>query len=221
MAVYSEGPAEYAEVTSTCRSGQESPSPYATATLIGSSKIITSDAHRFNMFYTTDIYPPSAGYGEANQNNNNNYNRSIHSESYCNPNGNNNKVNIVENRMANTMMPNMFNQHHQHQHQQQQSSAKIGTNKSNRLKLMKPQNFRINFGGSQGEQLYVKVGDMNATDQGQHQPQMQIGSYTWNPQNFNIYENHLHRQELQQQQQQQQMPQSLMPETEQKMLNCD
>lgn len=215
MAVYSEGPAEYAEVTA-CRSQQQSPSPYATATLIGGSKIITSDPNRFNMFYTTDIYPPSAA-AATNQNNNNmnsHYNRSIHSESYCNPNGNNNnKVNIVENRMANTMMPNMFNQ------QQQQHQQHNGTNKRNRLKLMKPQNFRINFGGSQGEQLYVKVGDMNASDQGQNPPQLQSGSYTWNPQNFNIYENHLHRQEQQQHQINAQTP--TMPETENKMLNCD
>lgn len=218
MAVYSEGPAEYAEVSS-CRSGQQSPSPYATATLIGNSKIITSDPHRFNMFYTTDIYPSNAAGGAQQSqniinNNNNNYNRSIHSESYCNPHGNINKVNIVENRMANTMMPNMFNQ-------QTLNGVKSGSNKLNRLKLMKPQNFRINFGGSQGDQLYVKVGDINAPDQGQNPPQMQSGSYTWNPQNFNIYENHLHRQEQLQQQQQQQCEQATMPETDSKMLNCD
>lgn len=212
MAVYSEGPAEYAEVTN-CRSTQQSPSPYATATLIGGSKLITSDPHRFNMFYTTDIYPPTGGNGGVDSNtlNNNNYNRSIHSESYCNPNGNNNKVNIVENRMANTMMPNMFNQHHQ---QQQHNASKTGSNKRNRLKLMKPQNFRINFGGSQGEQLYVKVGDMSALEQGHQQPQMPAGAYTWNPQNFNIYENHLHRQE-------QAQGLAMTPETETKMINCD
>lgn len=215
MAVYSEGPAEYAEVTSSCRSAQHSPSPYATATLIGNSKIITSDPHRYNMFYTTDIYPPSAhNASDAVPNcNNNNYNRSIHSESYCNPNGNNNKVNIVENRMANTMMPNMFNQ-------QQHNGVKSGSNKRNRLKLMKPQNFRINFGGSQGDQLYVKVGDMSAPDQGQNIPQMQSGSYTWNPQNFNIYENHLHRQE-QQQREENDVQKTTMSETDTKMLNCD
>lgn len=212
MAVYSEGPAEYAEVTS-CRSAQQSPSPYATATLIGNSKIITSDPHRFNMFYTTDIYPPNALTGVAPNHNNNNYNRSIHSESYCNPNGNINKVNIVENRMANTMMPNMFNQ-------QQHNGVKSGSNKRNRLKLMKPQNFRINFGGSQGDQLYVKVGDMSASDQGQNLPQLQSGSYTWNPQNFNIYENHLHRQD-QQQCEQNGVQQTTVPETDTKMLNCD
>lgn len=88
--------------------------------------------------------------------------------------------------MANTMMPNMFNQ----QYQQQQ---KRGTNKRNRLKLMKPQNFRINFGGSEGEQLYVKVGDMSAqtsTATAQHTPQSQNGSINWSQQGFsNIYEN--------------------------------
>lgn len=112
--------------------------------------------------------------------------------------------------MANTMMPNMFNQ-------QQHNGATIGSNKRNRLKLMNPQNFRINFGGSQGEQLYVKVGDVSAQDQqGQTVPQLQSGSYTWNPQNFNIYENHLHRQE-----EQQNMVQQMKVETESKMINCD
>ncbi|XP_070489904.1 protein sax-3-like [Chironomus tepperi] len=212
MAVYSEGPAEYAEVSSTsCRSAQPSPSPYATATLIGNSKIISSDPQRFNMFYTTDVYPPMQN---CTNNNNNNYNRSLHSESYTN-NGSN-KVNIVENRMANTMMPNMYNQH-------QQNSTKFNTNKSNRLKLMKPQNFRINL-GMQGEQLYVKVGDINAMEQQGHiQPQMQnSSSYTWNPQNFNIYENHLHRQEQQQHQQQHHNDDSQsVHETDTKTLNCD
>ena len=223
MAVYSEGsiPAEYAEVSSqSCRSGQPSPSPYATATLIGNSKIISSDPQRFNMFYTTDIYPPPSSNPAMMQNsinNNNNYNRSLHSESYCNSN-NGNKVNIVENRMANTMMPNMFNQY-------EHNSIKIGSNKRNRLKLIKPQNFRINL-GMQGEQLYVKVGDINAEQQqGQMQPQSTVlpppqqHSYTWNPQNFNIYENHLHRQEKQQQQHHEDSQNA--HETDTKTLNCD
>lgn len=197
MAVYAEGPAEYAEVSSTlCRSGQPSPSPYATATLIGNSKIISSDAQRFNnMFYTTDIYPPNTAV-QHNQNNNNNgnYNRSIHSDSYGG------KVNIVENRMAHTMMFNHNNND--------------GSNKRNRLRLMKPQNFRINL-GSQGEQLYVKVGDLSEGQQQQMQPQMH--SYTWNPQmqNFNIYENHLHRQEQQLQHEEN------AQETDTKTINCD
>ena len=195
MGEYTDYPADYAEVSSF-KSGQQSPAPYATTTLIGSSKLGANDAHRYNMFYTTDIYPPnsaSAGGAVPNQGiNNNNYNRSIHSESYCNPNGNNNKMNIVENRMASTMMPNMF-----HQQQQQRNGGKIGSNKRNRLKLMKPHNFRLNF-GSQGEQLYVKVGDINgqgqASSTGQQTPSSQNGSINWSQQNFNIYENHLHNQ---------------------------
>lgn len=87
-------------------------------------------------------------------------------------------------------MPNMFTQQ-----QQQRIAAKMGSNKRNRLKLMKPQNFLINF-GSQGEQLYVKVGDMNTQGQpsstAQHTPQSQNGSINWSTQNFNIYENQLH-----------------------------
>lgn len=216
MAVYSEGPAEYAEVSSSsCRSAQPSPSPYATATLIGNSKIISSDPQRFNMFYTTDIYPPMQNNSNNNNNNINGYNRTLHSESYTNNGGN--KVNIVENRMANTMMPNMYNQQHN-----QQNSIKFNSNKSNRLKLMKPQNFRINL-GMQGEQLYVKVGDLNAMEQqqqGHMQPQIQnSSSYTWNPQNFNIYENHLHRQEPQQQHQHDDS--QSVHETDTKTLNCD
>lgn len=182
MGEYTDYPADYAEVSSSFQSGQQSPAPYATTTLIGSSKLAPSDAQRFNMFYRTEIYPPSAA-GVPN-NNNNNYNRSVHSESYCNQNGNNSKMNIVENRMANTMTPNMFNQ-------QQQNSARNGTNKRNRLKLMNPQNFRINF-GSQGEQLYVKVGDINAQGQASSTPQSQNGSINWSTQNFNIYENQMH-----------------------------
>jgi hypothetical protein len=210
MAVYSEGPAEYAEVSSqSYRSGQPSPSPYATATLIGNSKIISSDPQRFNMFYTTDVYPTMSG---GNNNNNNNYNRSLHSE--YGANGNNNKVNIVENRMASTMMPNMFNQYGEQQQQQLHS----GSSKRNRLKLMKPQNFRINM-GAQGEQLYVKVGDLSEQQQ---QPPVS-GSFTWNPQlksnNFNIYENQLHRHE-QQPQFRHENSQSAQ-ETDTKTLNCD
>ena len=190
MAVYAEGPAEYAEVTSTlCRSGQPSPSPYATATLIGNSKIISNDASRFNnMLYAPDFYPTNAMQLNSN---NNNYNQSIRSEY-----GGSGKVNIVENRMAQTMM---FN------HNNNDSS-----NKRNRLRLVKPQNFRINL-GSQGEQLYVKVGDLSEGQQQMQQPQMQ--SYTWNPQmqNFNIYENHLHRQH----------EESNAQETDTKTINCD
>lgn len=113
-------------------------------------------------------------------------------------------MNIVENRMANTMM---FNHHHDDV-----------SNKRNRLRLPKPQNFRINL-GSQGEQLYVKVGDLK------EQPlQPQVQSYTWNPQmqNFNIYENHLHRQESHQLQQPQHQHKEInAQETDTKTLNCD
>lgn len=221
MAVYNEGAAEYAEVSSQIqRSCQQSPSPYATATLIGNSKIISSDSHRYNLFYTSEAYP-----------NQNNYNRSIHSESYYNHNNNNNKVNIVENRLANTMLPNMY------KHQQQQQQQQLHTTGSNRLNFLKPQHFRINFGGSsdsQDEQLYVKVGELSSSG-GSSSAEGQIGlpqnaanngSYTWNPhpQNFNIYENRLHRHP-------EPSPMNASPiesnvdstsaKTEGKMLNCD
>ncbi|KAG5676557.1 hypothetical protein PVAND_006381 [Polypedilum vanderplanki] len=196
MGEYTDYPADYAEVSSF-QSGQQSPAPYATTTLIGSSKFAPNEAHRFNMFYKTDIYPPPSNVGngsmrqqQTNSNNSNNYNRSIHSESYCN----NNKINIVENRMcAGTMMPNMFNQQHSH------NGIKIGSNKRNRLKLMKPQNIR-NYFSNPNEQLYVKVGEINQvgphslsnSSQQSHTPQSQNGSINWSQHNFNLYENQLH-----------------------------
>lgn len=188
MGEYTDYPADYAEVSSF-QSGQQSPAAYATTTLVGNSG--PRDTHRFNMFYTTEACPPNSSSAVAVPGqSNNNYNRSMHSESYCT---NNNKVNIVENRMANTMMPNMFNQ--QLHHQQHHNGAKSGSNKRNRLKLMNPQNFKMNV-GSQGDQLYVKVGDMNSIGQppktAQHTPQSQNGSVSWNSLNFNIYENQMH-----------------------------
>jgi hypothetical protein len=179
-AEYAEG-GGYAEVSSTFRSGQQSPAPYATTTLIGSSKLgMANDAQRYNMFYKTDIYPQMATV-------NGNYNRSLHSESYANSNNDSNKVNIVENRMATTMMLN-----------QQRHHPSAGGNKRNRLKLMKPQNIR-NYFTNQGEQLYVKVGEINqvgphsnSNSSQQHTPQSQSGSINWSQQNFNIYENQLH-----------------------------
>jgi hypothetical protein len=175
MGQYTDYPADYAEVSSSFRSGQQSPAPYATTTLIGSS----SDVQRYNMFY----YPQMTT-------SNDNYNRSIQSDSCANNINNNNhsnKVNIVENRLATTMM---FNQ----RHQQQQPLG--GSNKRNRLKLMKPQNIR-NYFGNQGEQLYVKVGEINqagsaSSSSQQHTPQSHNGSINWSQQNINIYENQIH-----------------------------
>lgn len=223
MAVYNEGAAEYAEVSSQIhRSGQQSPSPYATATLIGNSKIISSDSHRYNLFYTSDAYPSQ-----------NNYNRSLHSESYYNHN--NNKVNIVENRLANTMLPNMYKQHQLRQHQQQQHQ--INNESGNRLNFLKPQNFRINFGGGSSdsqeshEQLYIKVGDLSSQSGSSAEGQIGLpqnnaahnGSYTWNPhpQNFNIYENRLHRHQQEPPSPVESNVDPASAKTEGKMLNCD
>jgi hypothetical protein len=197
MGEYTDYPADYAEVSSY-ENGQhpQSPAPYATTTLIGSSKLNANDAQRYNMFYKTEIFPQSAMAmpNQSGSSNNSNYNRSIHSESYAKNNcNNNNKVNIVENRMANTMMPNMYNNQQQHQ---QQHGMKIGSNKRNRLKLMKPQNIR-NYFANQGEQLYVKVGEINqigphSSSSSQHTPQSHNGSINWSQGNFNIYENQMH-----------------------------
>lgn len=222
MAVYNEGAAEYAEVSQQIqRSCQQSPSPYATATLIGNSKIISSDSHRYNLFYTSDAYPSQ-----------NNYNRSIHSETYYNHhNNNNNKVNIVENRLANTMMPQMYKQHHQQQQQQPQTH-----NTGNRLNFLKPQHFRMNFGAgsadSQDEKLYVKIGDVSSMSDSSIEGQQTMpqnnnathnGSYTWNPhpQNFNIYENRLHRHHPVPASPVESHVDSSSAKTEGKMLNCD
>lgn len=180
MGEYTDYPADYAEVSSTFHSGQRSPAPYATTTLVGSSKLgSSSDIQRYNMFY----YPQMTF-------SNGNYNRSIRSDSYANDNNtneNSNKVNIVENRMATTMM---YNQRHQQPY--------TGSNKRNRLKLMKPQNIR-NYFSNQGDQLYVKVGDMSQLGSGssssqQHTPQSHNGSINWSQQNMNIYENQIHNQ---------------------------
>jgi hypothetical protein len=194
MGEYTDYPTDYAEVSSSYQSGQQSPAPYATTTLIGSSKLLSNDAQRYNMFYKTDIHPQHNGSnGKIIQNN---YNRSIHSESYCNNsnNANNNRVNVVENRMANTMMPNMFNQQLQQQNRLH-NEIKIGTSKRNRLKLMKPQNIR-NYFSNPGEQLYVKVGEVNQvgphSSSSQHTPLSQNGSINWSQKNFNIYENQMH-----------------------------
>ncbi|CAO1323968.1 unnamed protein product [Diamesa serratosioi] len=181
MGEYTDYPADYAEVTSFKRSPSEysrqSPTPYATATLIS-----TNNMNRCNMFYTTDVYPPNAAVpnqinNNNNNNNNNNYSRNVYSESYYTPNG---KVNISENRMTNTMAPNMYKH-----------------NTASKMKQMRPQNFRLNFGNpNEQEQVYIKVGELNPqiqpsstlqTPQSQHS-----NSMIWNSQNFNIYENHLH-----------------------------
>lgn len=199
MGEYTDYPTDYAEVSTNLPSGQQSPAPYATTTIIGNSKIrAANDANRFNMFYTTEIYPPQSStnaVGAVPNQNSSNYNRSINSDSYCSSNksSNNNKVNVVENRSgkSNTTMPtNKFNHH-------RNGNSKSGSNKRNRLKLMTPQNFRINFGngddGRCSEQLYVKVGETNQNQQPQqqHTPKSQNGS-NWSQQNFNIYENQIH-----------------------------
>lgn len=201
MGEYTDYPADYAEVSSF-QSGQQSPAPYATTTLIGSSKLAPNDAHRFNMFYKTDIYPngpmrqANVNSNNSSNNNSNNYNRSVHSESYCNG-----KVNVVENRLPDAMMPNLYNQQQQQLHYQangnHNNGIKIGSNKRNRLKLMKPQNIR-NYFSNPGEQLYVKVGEINQmgphsnSSQQSHTPQSQNGSINWSQHNFNLYENQLH-----------------------------
>jgi hypothetical protein len=200
MGEYTDYPTDYAEVSSNLPSGQQSPAPYATTTIIGNSKnrVAANEANRFNMFYTAkEIYPPTTNVvgGVPNQNSSN-YNRSINSDSYCTSNSNNRATNVVENRStannnkSNTTIPtNKFNHH-------RNGNSKIGSNKRNRLKLMTPQNFRINFGNNEdgrcSEQLYVKVGEMNQNQLLQHTPKSQNGSQNWSQQNFNIYENQLH-----------------------------
>lgn len=206
MGEYTDYPTDYAEVSQQQQpSGQQSPAAYATTTIIGNTKHrMANDANRFNMFYKTEMHSPTSTTTNvvgAMPNQNNNYNRSIHSDSaYCTSSNNssNNKMNIVENRLAGNIdssgKSNKLNHH-------RNGSNKAGTNKRNRLKLMTPQNFRINFGGShesmnRSDQLYVKVAELNQPHQHQqHTPKSQNGSViNWNgsQQNFNIYENQLH-----------------------------
>lgn len=198
MGEYTDYPTDYAEVTATQQqqpSGQQSPQAYATTTIIGTKHRMANDANRFNMAAAAT----ANGVG-ALPNQNNNYNRSIYSDSAygsSSNNSSNNKVSNVENRLtsnnSNTTTGGKFNHHHR--------NAKSASNKRNRLKLMTPQNFRINFGGSQesmarSDQLYVKVGEVSHQQpQQQHTPKSQNGSIiNWNEsqQNFNIYENQLH-----------------------------
>lgn len=188
MGEYADYPADYAEVSSFKRtpseySGTRSPAPYATTTLIGSSKLNTSDMNKLNMFYTSEMYPPQNGGPTINNNQNNTYSRNVYSESYYNPN----EKSSTENRMINTM--NYYNQ----------NGATVG--RRNRLKSMRPPNFRINFGNNQHEQqqLYIKIGETNPPHLSkQHIPHIpqstpsNQGSMNWNPNSFNIYENHLH-----------------------------
>lgn len=177
MRGYADYAGGYEEVSSNLHTGQQSPAPYATTTLIGSSKLgSSSDVQRYNMFY----YPQTTSA-------NGHYNRSVHSESFVNnkSNDDSNSTNIVENPMVTAMMNN-----YQHQKPvQNQQQYHSGSNKRNRLKLMKPQNIR-NYFSNQGEQLYVKVGDVSQIGSGsnssqQHTPQSNNGS-------VNIYENHMH-----------------------------
>ncbi|XP_055539086.1 roundabout homolog 2-like [Wyeomyia smithii] len=139
---YSEYPTDYAEVSSfnpsapnndatvgskapSEYSGTRSPAPYATTTLIGNSRFITTSStgasvdnihhqqsvYGGGMYYSNDSYPPmavtTAADSGANGNCENggllvgarsgNYGRNVYSESYFNPGE---KINITENKLA-------------------------------------------------------------------------------------------------------------------------
>ncbi|XP_058450921.1 roundabout homolog 2-like [Malaya genurostris] len=139
---YTEYPTDYAEVSSfnpnapnnnntttgtvagktpSEYSGTRSPAPYATTTLIGNSRFITTSANGTvssihhqqtpygSMYYNTDSYPPmvvTSGGGSSNGNaengglllgGSNNYGRNMYSDSYFNPGE---KINITENKLA-------------------------------------------------------------------------------------------------------------------------
>lgn len=160
---YSNYPADYAEVStfrktpSEC-SGNRSPAPYATTTLVGGTRL-TNFRHNshHNMYFSNELYPQT--------------NRSVYSESYFNPKE---KVNITENKLVNHC--NTYNA------SVSVPQTPIGTIRRNRLKLSRMPNFRISFGDGinnqqqqqqtpppsqhqqsqlteQQEQLYVKVGE--------------------------------------------------------------
>ncbi|XP_037047604.1 protein sax-3 [Bradysia coprophila] len=167
---YSNYPADYAEVStfrktpSEC-SGNRSPAPYATTTLVGGTRL-TNFRHNshHNMYFSNELYPQT--------------NRGVYSESYFNPKD---KVNITENKLVNHC--NTYNA------SVSVPQTPIGTIRPNRLKLSRMPNFRISFGDGinqqqqqqqqlshnhnlqqqqqqpqtteQQEQLYVKVGETN------------------------------------------------------------
>lgn len=181
---YSNFPADYAEVSTFSKppsecSGTRSPAPYATTTLVGSTRLINyKNANNQNTYFTSDLYPQSS--------------RCVYSESYFNPKE---KINITENRLGcNTFNPSVSMPH-----------PAFGTIRKNRLKLLRNPQFRISFGDGknnnndahsvssvnnrQQEQLYVKVGETNppSTDE--------YNNTNWTPQqqahsNHSIYENH-------------------------------
>lgn len=171
-------PADYAEVSSFKRtpseySGTRSPAPYATTTLIGSSKMMTTTNSG-----TKFVFCPS------NQIDSNSYGRNVYSESYFNPN----EKDHNECRQINTMSPNQFCN---------QNAIKLEPIKRNRLNLMRPNN-NFKVGNPHDQQLYIKVGEIvkpqNPSNSSHSTLQsVQSGSlHNWNNQNFNIYENHLH-----------------------------
>lgn len=154
---YTEFPADYAEVStfrkppSEC-SGNRSPAPYATTTLVGSNR---NPQYRYNnnqnMYFTSDLYPSDGGH----------YIRNVYSESYYNPKekiSENHQIGHNSNTYSNTYNPSVS-----------VPQTPIGTIRKNRFKLT-PANYRISFGDGaecqsaqqqQNEQFYVKVGETN------------------------------------------------------------
>lgn len=182
MGDYSDYPADYAEVSSFKRtpseySGTRSPAPYATTTLIGSSKLVTNTGTKF-VFCPSAVVP---GNQIDNSSNNNNYgNRNVYSESYFNPNDK-----AIESRMINTMAPNHFGN---------QNAIKLEPIKRNRINYARQGN---NTFQHPQQQLYVKVGEIVPQNPPSHSSHSTLHSNSgslqnWNNQNFNIYENHLH-----------------------------
>lgn len=131
---YNEYPSDYAEVSSFSPnaannktnlgdnaskapseySGTRSPAPYATTTLIGNSRFITTSSngtanrhHQHSaygsMYYNTDSYPVTGSSNNKNENSgpllsgSGDYGRNVYSESYFNPAE---KINITENKLA-------------------------------------------------------------------------------------------------------------------------
>lgn len=192
---YSNFPADYAEVStfrktpSECDSsgGSHSPAPYATTTLVGSSRL-TNFRHNshHNMYFSNDLYPQTG-------------NRSVYSESYFNPNA---KINITENKLSNAgsalvgtctsasggigsgggfgINTSTVGNNSTYKASISVPHTPLGTIRRNRLKLSRIPQFRISFGDGaaensnmnqqqqqqklyddQQEQLYVKVGETN------------------------------------------------------------
>lgn len=216
---YGEFPGDYAEVStfrkapSEC-SGNRSPAPYATTTLVNQNQLSTqfssigSRGRHFRPPNPDLILEQQQNYPYHNHNNQPLYNRSIHSDSYFNPMERYYQNNAhYHQRNANANHCATFNPGgHNHQNSAQQK---------NRFKISRLPNFRISFGDNvnatngvvTGDSKSDGLNDLGDEKRGENQFYVKIGeanpdgTINWT-QKPNLYENGLHQSQEQQQQEQ-------------------